>query len=256
MYLDGHIWGDATEQKWNSLQQWFIRLVLQVGPGAPLASLLWDFGILDMGLRVWIEKLMLLLHIRRLGEETLAGKVYQEQKLNKWPGLVKEADLICDELSVESVQSTKLSAKVYRAKLVQACHKLNDKRLKKQVEGKTKCDRINNEKYGKKSYIQNNKIHNVRQMYKTRYGLLPFAGNYSHDKRFSRTEWLCRCGRAKEEEQHLLSGNCEVYVEIRAAYPNFNDDEQLVNFFNEVLAMRDKLEEEDKTRATMSSSMC
>ena len=47
-----------------------------------------------------------------------------------------------------------------------------------------------------------------------------------------------------------------MYGQIRAAYPNFNDDEQLVNFFNEVLAMRDKLEEEDKTRATMGSSMC
>ena len=121
----------VTERKLNSLQQWYIRLVLQVGPGAPLASLLWDFGILDMGLRVWIEKLMLLLHIRRLGKETLAGKVYREQRTNKWPGLVKAADQICDELSVENVQSTKLSAKVYRAKLVQACHKMNEKRLKK-----------------------------------------------------------------------------------------------------------------------------
>ena len=26
----------------------FIRLVLQVGPGAPVASLLWDFSLLDM----------------------------------------------------------------------------------------------------------------------------------------------------------------------------------------------------------------
>ena len=246
----------VTERKLNSLQQWYIRLVLQVGPGAPLASLLWDFGILDMGLHVWIEKLMILLHIRRLGEETLAGKVYQEQRTNKWPGLVKEADQICDELSVENVQSTKLSAKVYRAKLVQACHKMNEKRLKKQAEGKIKCERINDEKYGKKSYIENSKIHNVRQMFKTRYGLLPFAGNYSRDKRFSRTDWLCRCGRAKEEEQHLVSGNCEVYGEIRAAYPNLNNDEQLVKFFNEVLAMRDKLEEEDKTRATDDSSKC
>ena len=32
----------ATEKKLNSIQNWFLRLVLQVGPGAPLASLLWD----------------------------------------------------------------------------------------------------------------------------------------------------------------------------------------------------------------------
>ena len=45
-----------------------------------------------------------------------------------------------------------------------------------------------------------------------------------------------------------------MYGEIRASYSNLNDDEQLVQFFNEVLDLRDKLEEEDKTRATSSSS--
>ena len=33
-----------------------------------------------MGLRVQIEKLLLVLHIRSLDEETLAGKIYEEQK--------------------------------------------------------------------------------------------------------------------------------------------------------------------------------
>ena len=61
-----------TEKKLDTLQRWFIRLVLQVGPGAPVASLLWDFSLLDMGLRIWREKLMLVLHIRRLGEDSLA----------------------------------------------------------------------------------------------------------------------------------------------------------------------------------------
>ena len=64
-----------TEKKLNSLQYWFVRLVLRVGPGAPSASLLWDFSLLDMGLRIWIEKLMLVLHIKRLDEKTLARKM-------------------------------------------------------------------------------------------------------------------------------------------------------------------------------------
>ena len=45
-----------TEQRLNSLQQWYLRLVLQVGPGAPLPSLYWDFSCLEMGLRVDREK--------------------------------------------------------------------------------------------------------------------------------------------------------------------------------------------------------
>ena len=67
-------------------------MVLQVGPGTPVASLLWDFGLLDMGIRVWIEKVMLALHIRRLGEDTLARKTYEEQKREHWPGLVQRPD--------------------------------------------------------------------------------------------------------------------------------------------------------------------
>ena len=37
-----------TEKRLNTIQQWFWRLVYQVGPGAPLASLGWDTACLDM----------------------------------------------------------------------------------------------------------------------------------------------------------------------------------------------------------------
>ena len=135
---------------------------------------------------------------------------------------------------------------MYRAKVVKACHTVNEQRLKQQAEGKTKCVRISEEKYGKKKYVSESKIHFVREMYKTRYGMMPFAGNYQRDQRFARTEWLCRCGEAKEEERHLMSGNCEVYGDIVSAYTNLEDDNQLVKFFNEILAKRDELEERDK----------
>ena len=129
----------STEKNLNSLQLWFLSLVLQVGPGAPLASLLWDFGMLDMGLRVWMEKIMLALHIIRLDDRSLAGKVYKEQKLNKWPCIAQEVDDICQKLSVQNVNSMKLSAKAYRREVEEACHKVNEERLRKQAEGKTKC---------------------------------------------------------------------------------------------------------------------
>ena len=127
-----------------------------------------------------------------------------------------------------------------------ACHSVNEQRLRKQAEGKNKCDRITAEKYGKKDYIADLVLYNVRQMYKTRYGMLPFAGNFSKDQRFARTDWLCWCGGEKEEELHLLSSNCVIYGEIRGRYGNLDNDDELVKFFNEVLARRDKLEEEEK----------
>ena len=43
--------------------------------------------------------------------------------------------------------------------------------------------------------------------------------------------------------KRTISGNCEVYGEIRQKYGSINDDKTMVKFFNEVLAMRDLLED-------------
>ena len=94
-------------------------------------------------------------------------------------------------------------------------------------------------------YISISNIKNVRNVYRTRYGMHPFAGNYSKDRRFARTEWLCRCKKAREEESHLIAGNCEIYGEIRAKYNSLNNDMDLVNFFNEVLAKWQEIEEKE-----------
>ena len=84
----------------------------------------------------------------------------------------------------------------------------------------------------------------VRQQFRTRFGLLPFAGNYSKDKRFAKTSWLCACGEEREEEQDLLSGNCKVYGDLAHNYENLADDNQLVKFFANVLARREDMEVE------------
>ena len=99
--------------------------------------------------------------------------------------------------------------------------------------------------YGKKDYVKNKQISFVRQVFKTRFGMNQFAGNYSHDRRFARTDWLCRCHKAREEESHLISGECDVYGEIRAEFDDLDDDIVLVDFFNRILKKRETLDEED-----------
>ena len=74
----------------------------------------------------------------------------------------------------------------------------------------------------------------------------PFAGNYSKDKRFMKSNWLCKCGQEREEENHLISGSCDVYGDIRNNYGHLDNDEDLVKFFSEVLERRDTLLEEDE----------
>ena len=107
-----------------------------------------------------------------------------------------------------------------------------------------KCERIIGEDYGKKDYISKKNICDVRQQYRTRFGLEKFAGNYSNDRRFASSDWLCRCRESREEESHLTSGNCKVFGDLKEKFGNLHDDENLVQFFQEVLARRDEIDKE------------
>ena len=96
----------AAVKKLNSLQGWFLRLLLRQGPGVPSSSLLWESSCLDMELRVWLAKVMMILHIRGLKEDSLARQVWKEQRLMAWLGLALECDIIAEKLSIENANET------------------------------------------------------------------------------------------------------------------------------------------------------
>ena len=93
-----------------------------------------------------------------------------------------------------------------------------------------------------KTYVFNEKIEDVRSMYRTRFQLLPFAGNYSHSKKYEKTNYLCRCEGARGDEQHLKSTDCPVYADIREQFGDLDNDNDLVNYFTMVLARRDEVD--------------
>ena len=115
--------------------------------------------------------------------------------------------------------------------------------LVKQAENKEKCKYIMKDKYGKQDYIEKENIYTTRQMFRTRVGLQPFAANFKHDKKFARTNWLCRCLQSTESETHLKFENCPQYADIRVKFDTLEDDQSLAKFFREVLARRDALDE-------------
>ena len=99
---------EVTVKKLNQLQCWYLRLALQVGPGAARASLLWDTACWDMDLRIWREKILMVLHIRSMEPNSFAKLIYEEQKIKQWPGLAKEASVICQSLNIEDCDETHL----------------------------------------------------------------------------------------------------------------------------------------------------
>ena len=68
-----------------------------------------DFSVLPMGLRVKIEKFMIILHFRSLDENTLARRDYEEQRRKNWPWSAAETEIICQELQIEEFNITTLS---------------------------------------------------------------------------------------------------------------------------------------------------
>ena len=240
-------WVDISEttiKKLNQIQFWYLRLALQVGQGAPRASLLWDNQVLFMQLRVWKEQILLVLHIRNLDNDSIAYIIYKEQKEKQFPGLAIETKYICQNLNIEDCNETLLDKTRYIKIVKNALHQKNEQMLRLLAQGK--CERINNEEYGKKDYISSKDIHSVRQQYRTRFGLQNFAGNYSHDNKFAKTNWLCKCLESRENESHLTSGKCKIYGHLNERFGDLSNDENLILFFQEVLARRDQMDEDEE----------
>ena len=113
---------------------------------------------------------------------------------------------------------------------MKACHLKNESRLRLQAT-ETKCSRIRNELYGKNDYVRNTTIETAQGWFRTRFALQDFAGHYSHNKKFAKTDWLCRCKSSKEEEGHIVSGNCRAYSDLRSQFGDLGEDQNLVKFF-------------------------
>ena len=91
--------------------------------------------------------------------------------------------------------------------------------------------------------------------FQTRFGLQDFAGNYSHNMKFSKTNWMCRCENEVEAEGHIVSGQCTVYGDLKSQFGDLTEDKNLVQYFQAVLDRRDILEEEDRRQQSSTAAV-
>ena len=159
------------------------------------------------------------------------------------PGLAAETLKICDILHIEDCNETQQDISIYKLNVLKALHRKNEENLRFLAKGK--CERILYEQYEKKEYLSNKNIFNVREHYRTRWGLLPFAGNYSHSKKYATTNYLCRCNENREDESHLTSGDCKVFGDLLDKFGDLSNYENLIKFLGEVLSRRDEIDKLD-----------
>ena len=198
----------------------------------------------------------MVMHLEQLDDESLASQVYREQVENKWPGLAEEAEKICAELGVENVNSCRLDAKTYKHLVTLACHQKNEERIKASSQKSSKCDRIKHEEYGRKNYLKEKNIKYVRDLFKARFGMSDFAGNFPNNNKFRKSDWLCKCGKEKEKEDHIKEGSCEAYKDLREKYDNLEEDNDVLEYFKEVMERREKLEEEEARAGPLWDQSC
>ena len=121
-----------------------------------------------MGLRVWLAKVMMIMHIWGLKENSLANQIWREKRIMGWPGLAKECDMICQELKIENWNDTDIEKKEYRKQALSACYSENERWLRQAMEDKEKYVKIRKELYGRKLYFKSETPSQNRDMFATR----------------------------------------------------------------------------------------
>ena len=66
---------------------------------------------------------------------------------------------------------------------------------------------------------------------------------------------MCQCLKTVEEEGHIVSGQCEVYGDLRSQFGDLQEDKNLVQYFQAVLDRRDILEEEDRRQQSSTAAV-
>ena len=83
---------------------------------------------------------MLILHIRSLEGTALANKIYNERRKQGWPGLANETKEICEGLNIMDVNTTYLTKNECKSLVDGAIKRKNEEWLRKEAEGKRKCE--------------------------------------------------------------------------------------------------------------------
>ena len=119
------------------------------GAGLPFASRGGEPAVGDRAdeLRVWREKVLLVHHLRGLDPDSLARRIYQEQRERAWPGLARETTDICRQLGIPDCNTADILAtrdKEYRKMITESCKQYDKRKMEKEMEGMEKCEKILN----------------------------------------------------------------------------------------------------------------
>ena len=138
--------GKKAYKQLNELQNSYLRMTYSCPPSTPLPSLRALAGLWDMEHKVAMEKVNLvttILHNRE--DQNYARELLKEELFQGWEGITKEVQSICREMGLPDATAEYVS----REKIKEAISYHNLATIKKEMEGKSKCDLICNRDFRK-----------------------------------------------------------------------------------------------------------
>ena len=94
----------------DKIQDMFWRVMFEVPESCPRIALRAETRMVGMKHRIWEQKLLLIKRIRSQDPSILSRRIYTEQRSNKWPGLSREVEDICDQLDIPDINKTEMSS--------------------------------------------------------------------------------------------------------------------------------------------------
>ena len=94
---------ENTIKKCEALQNLYLQVLLKLPYSTPSLAPRAMCGMWSMRVRIWQEKLRLVVALKNLSDETLAKEIYREQQELGLPGLVKEAQEICKTIGIQDI---------------------------------------------------------------------------------------------------------------------------------------------------------
>ena len=223
----------------DNLQNQFYRVFLKIPTGCPIPSLYWECGGLIMKYRILKKKLLFLHHLETLDETSLANQFYKAQLSLKLPGLMDDCQSFLEKYDLVNIKSLpKIKwKKIVRRKI----EELNKSDLLSKMTNLQKIDgeSLAGETFKLKSYFKELNVTEARMKFHIRSSMVRSVKmNYPSDPQFKTDLWECQHCFCIDTQSHIIL-TCPAYEELRVN-KNLENDKDLVQFFKEVLDIRDE----------------
>ena len=194
--------------KLETLQENYIRMMLEVPVSTPKMALRAETGLLSMKHRIWYEKVNLVTAIKGM-KEGLAKEVYEEQVLHGWPGLAQEVGVICNTIGIPNANSNIISKK----NLSDALRNHDRQEILEKFGKYKKLDKILGDDPTKpKDYMMDKSLADSRMIFRIRTEMVDMKDNMRN--KYKGTSTNCEACDTSSTESQLHVMACPGYAEL------------------------------------------